>query len=256
MDFLDLEAYLGGEFLHPGGRAVTELLLRELRLLPAGLTLELGGGTGATASLLARELGVPIVTLDMSSAMLDSAQGRLQDEGVGDLVHLAQADAGHTLPFVDAAFDVAYAESVVALLDAERVIGECFRVLCPGGHLALTERIWKSGVPQALVDEINTLSSRLFGVPAGTSEPLDRDDWLRVFHRAGSPDVCAVHVGALGSSPHFIPNVRRWLSRGTRYLARPGTLLRSLWFKVLMHRHRTLSSHMECYFFLARKSRA
>lgn len=40
--FLDLEAYLGGEFLHPGGPAATEILLSRLDLQPDELALELG----------------------------------------------------------------------------------------------------------------------------------------------------------------------------------------------------------------------
>ena len=253
MNFLDLEAYLGGEFLHPGGQTVTQILLKELHLPPGSLALELGCGTGATASVMARQFGTRVIGLDQSPAMLNAAQTRRRKERLCEFVQCVQADAARTLPFPDAVFDAVYAESVIALLDVEPVIAECVRVLQPGGRLALIERIWKPHLPQALVDEINAASRRAFGIPAGSSQPFDRADWVQLLQQVGLVEIRALPVDALlpPQRPGF--HLRRRLSRGRRYLARPEILWHSLWFKVMIRRHKELWSHMESYLFLAQK---
>src|SRR5262245_11698337 len=115
-EFLELEAYLGGEFLHPGARATTEALLPMLGLQSGGWALELGCGTGATAVLVARTLGTRVTVLDRSFAMLRAAHNRLRKERLLGEVDLLRADAGQPWPFREAVFDAVYAESAVALL--------------------------------------------------------------------------------------------------------------------------------------------
>lgn len=255
-NFLDLEARLGGEFLHPGGCVVTEVLLEQLSLPPGGLALELGCGTGSTAAWVASKLHANVVALDRSPTMLAATQARLKKECLSESIHLVRADASWPLPFPDASFDAVYAESVIALLEAEPAIGECARVLRPGGRLALIERIWKPNVSPALVGEINLVSRRLFGIPAATSEPYSREDWLQLLHQAGLTDVRARPIETLlpARCPSF--HLRRRLSRGRRYLRHPQMLYRSLWFKVMIRRYAALWSHLESYLFLAQRREA
>src|SRR5262245_45879367 len=123
--FLELEAYLGGEFLHPGARATTEALLQMLGLKPGGSALELGCGTGATAVLVTRTLRARVTMLDRSLAMLAAAHKRLRKEQILEKVDLIRLDACQPWPFREVVFDAVYAESAVALLEVESIIGEC-----------------------------------------------------------------------------------------------------------------------------------
>ena len=247
-DFLALEAYLGGDFLHPGGRTATEALLKRLDLPPGARVLELGCGTGATACLMAREKRVQVVALELSPVMLMAAQAR------SGSVFLVRADVSRRLPFPTAVFDAVYAESVVALLEPTPVIREAVRVLRPGGQLALIERVWKPGVPQALVEEVNAVSTRVFGIPAATRQPLDRDGWLALLRQAGLVEVQAVAVDTLLAAQRPEVRLRQRLVRARRYLARPQTVWQSLWFKVMVRRYAALWSHLESYLFLAWKA--
>jgi SAM-dependent methyltransferase len=251
--FLELEAYLGGEFLHPGARATTEALLPMLGLRLGGRALELGCGTGATAVLVARTLGVRVTMLDRSLAMLVAAHDRLRKERLLREVNLLRADAGRSWPFRDATFDAVYAESAVALLEIESVIGECARVLRSRGHLALTERIWRPGVSQALADEVNAISRRAFGIPAATRRPLDRSAWLHLLHQSGLVNEHAIPVDTLLAAVHSGQRLWARVCRAGRYLARPQIIWQSVWFKAMARKHQRLWSHLECYVFLAQK---
>lgn len=57
---LDIQARLGGEFIHPGARDLTEVLLYRVPLQPFDRVLEIGGGIGATAVLLAQRTGAHV----------------------------------------------------------------------------------------------------------------------------------------------------------------------------------------------------
>ncbi|HLF28099.1 MAG TPA: methyltransferase domain-containing protein [Anaerolineae bacterium] len=251
--YLDLEAYLGSEFIHPGAYETTEVLLHWLALQPGELALDLGCGTGGTAVLAAGRTIGRVIALDRSPAMLAAAQARLRGAALSGRVHVMQSDANGALPFRAATFGAVYAESVVALTEVESVVGEGARILRPGGRLALTERIWKPGVTQSIVDEVNRRSQRIFGIPAATRRPLDRDDWLRLLHQAGLVDVQAFAVDTLLPVQRSAPGQRQRIVRWKKYLSRPPMIYHALRFKTLTRRYAALFDHLESCLFLARK---
>jgi SAM-dependent methyltransferase len=245
--FLDLEARLDGTFLHPGGRVLTGVLLSELDLAPGQMALEIGCGTGVTAAIVARATGATVVALERSPLMLRRAQ-----EKATDGVHLVQADARCPLPFHDACFDALYVESVMALLDIAVVLHECARVLRPGGRLALNERIWKPGLTRKDVAIVNDASRQAFGIPAATSEPLDRDGWLMALEVAGFLESRAIPVDTLLPPQTPRASLRQRVARGSRYLVHPSSIVQSVRFKRQMRRS-SLWTSLESYLFLARK---
>lgn len=244
---LDLEAYLGGEFLHPGGRELTESLLAWLRTGRCERVLEIGCGAGATAAWLASAPGTTVVALDRSEAMLQAAARRRAPR-----VQLVRADGEHPLPFRSSAFDVVYAESVIALLDVERVLPEMTRVLGPGGRLAINERIWRPGVSPSEVARINAASRGAFGIPAAT-KPFDREAWIGLLQRVGLAQVTCTPVDALLPPVRSVPSLGRRLARAWRYACRPGALYRSLVFKARTRQLAPLFTCLESLLFTGRK---
>jgi SAM-dependent methyltransferase len=246
--FLDVEARLDGTFLHPGGRALTDVLLAELNLAPGQMVLEIGCGTGVTAAIVAGATGATVVAVERSPLMMRRAREKARDG-----VHLVQADANCPLPFRNASFDALYVESVMALLDLDVVLPECARVLRPGGRLVLTERIWKPGLTRKDVAIVNDASRQAFGIPAATSEPLDRDGWLRALEQSGFVEARATQVDTL--LPPQMPRapLTQRVARGGRYLGHPSAIMQSARFKLSMRRQQSLWASLESYLFLARK---
>lgn len=253
-DFLDMEAYLGGAFLHPGGLPATLAMLDRLGLEQGQRVLELGSGTGATTALVAHRTGASIVALDRSPRMLAAASDRLRGEGVRQQVDLVRVDMNRALPFRDGVFDAVYAESVIALLDdVDAVARECARLLRPGGKLALNERIWKAGVSQDLADEVNAFSRRAFGIQSATRQPLDHLGWAQLLERAGLTNVDAAPVRGLVAETPQRPATAGRLQRRLRYLRRPSAIYRALRFKRLARRHPAYWAQQENYLFVAQK---
>jgi len=65
-------------------------------------------------------------------------------------------------------------KSVLVVLSADKILRERNPVLRPGRYLIFTERPWGSTVDSCLVKRINERSRIPFGIPAATSQPLDR----------------------------------------------------------------------------------
>lgn len=93
--------------------------------LPAGYCLDLGGGSGMGARLLAPMPGVEVITCDISHAMLSHCRG-----------HAVQGDALR-LPFADASFSSIIAAAFFHHLPGREkaLLDECARVLRPGGRI-------------------------------------------------------------------------------------------------------------------------
>ena len=256
-DFLDMEAYLGGAFLHPGGIRATQAMFERLQFAPGRRVLEIGCGTGATTVLVARLTGASIVALDRSPHMLAATQRRLSQNGMRPAVDLVRVNLNRGLPFDDGAFNAIFAESVIALLeDVEALASECLRVLKPGGRLAFNERIWKPGVPQPLVDEINAFSRRAFGIQSATRQPLDHAGWVALLESAGLVNVEAVPVGQLRPVTAPMPTTVAPFQRRLRYLRRPATIWQALRFKRLARQHPDWWAQQENYLFFGQKADA
>lgn len=127
-----------GTTIRPGGLALTRRAARVCGLGPGDRVLDVGCGTGATASCLHSEYGAAVVGMDVSPVLLDEAT--LQNSGM----NLIQANA-MDLPFTAGGFDAVFAECVCSLLpDAVSALDGFHRVLKPGGHLVTTDLYWRA----------------------------------------------------------------------------------------------------------------
>lgn len=108
--------------------------MRELPLRPGDEILEVGIGTGLTATLYPSECR--IVGIDLSEPMLREAARHVESHGRSN-VRLWRMDAT-TLGFPDESFDVVYAAYVISVVpDPVAALKEMRRVCRVGGHIVL-----------------------------------------------------------------------------------------------------------------------
>ena len=111
----------------------------ELPLSPTTRILEVACGLGATARLLAAKYGCRISATNISETQIASAIALAKRAGLDSLVSHEVCDYG-ALPYEDEAYDIYWCqESLVHADDKLRVLGEAYRILRPGGYLALSD---------------------------------------------------------------------------------------------------------------------
>ena len=119
-----------GPILHAG----REEAMRELPLKAGDEILEVGIGTGLTATLYPSDCHV--IGIDLSEPMLKEAARHVESHGRTN-VRLWRMDAS-SLAFPDGSFDVVYAAYVISVVpDPVAVLKEMRRVCREGGHIVL-----------------------------------------------------------------------------------------------------------------------
>ena len=129
------------EFLAGVNRAIVETA----GAAPGQAILDIASGAGQPALMLARAVapGGTVTATDLSAGMLAVVEENAQREKLSN-VRVKQADV-ESLPFPNASFDrVTCRFGAMFFIDPARAMGECLRVLTPGGKAVFV--VW--GPPQ------------------------------------------------------------------------------------------------------------
>jgi len=145
--------------------------------------LDLGSGGGIDCFMAAKKVGETghVIGVDMTAEMLEKA--RLNQVKMGfKNVEFRLGEIEH-LPVADNTVDVIISNCVVNLSpDKPQVFREAFRVLKPGGRLALSDIVTEGPLPQVIKDSLSAWA----GCVAGA---LDVKDYIATIEAAGFTNI-------------------------------------------------------------------
>ncbi len=156
---------------------------RHACLVPGDVVLDLGSGGGIDCLLAARAVGSSgrVIGVDFLPEMGERAARAAVTAGL-DNVHFVRGEI-EALPLRDASVDVVISNGVINLSPRKvRVLAEAFRVLRPGGRLAVVDLVLEHDLPP----EITTHPAAWAGCLSGALSEVALYKGLR---RAGFRDV-------------------------------------------------------------------
>ncbi|MFC0524897.1 class I SAM-dependent methyltransferase [Pontibacillus salicampi] len=191
--YLDVLASFGIGGAHPGGFDLTKKIINSFQLEKHHSVLDIGCGTGQTASYIHERYGSDVIGIDNHEIMCDKALHRIQQ--LGYPVEIIQGKA-EQLPIEDEMVDFVIAESVLTFTEVPKSLRECKRVLAPNGTLYMVEMTMN--LP--LTEGEKKSMEHIYGIDAVLSEWEWKDQLLQ----AGFQHVVIQDPSIAGLTPSAI----------------------------------------------------
>lgn len=145
-------------------------------LQPGEVVLDLGSGAGFDAFLAARQVGESghVIGVDMTPEMVEKARANTAKSGCRNVeFRLGEIEY---LPVADSSVDVIISNCVINLSpEKTRALAEAFRVLKPGGRLAIADIVATAALP----DHIKQDAALYAGCIAGATPIAELETMLR-----------------------------------------------------------------------------
>ncbi|MDN3354697.1 class I SAM-dependent methyltransferase [Actinomadura sp. DC4] len=159
------------------GQRITRRVVDSLGLRSGDHLLDVGCGPGGPAVLAAELTGARVTGVSISSYDVSAATRRAEESGLGDRLEFHHGDY-MALTFPDASFDAVMAiESLLSAPDLDHVLGEFFRLLRPGGAVALCHCTKEAEMSEELMEQFkaSNMANQLPTLP----------EWIEALRRAG-----------------------------------------------------------------------
>ena len=161
---------------------------RQASLKPGEVVLDLGSGGGLDVLLAAQRVGSQgfAYGLDMTDEMLDVARRNAEKAGASNVSFL-KGDI-EAIPLPENTIDVIISNCVINLApDKGQVLSDAFRVLKPGGRLAISDIVIDGNLDEIPLSEVQIRSGLSWaGCIAGA---LTRDQYQELLSDAGFGDI-------------------------------------------------------------------
>ncbi|HLH60558.1 MAG TPA: arsenite methyltransferase [Ktedonobacteraceae bacterium] len=141
--------------------------------------LDLGSGGGIDVLLSARRVGPTgfAYGLDMTDAMLELAERNRVEAGIENVRFLKGVI--EDIPLPENSVDVVISNCVINLsADKGQVLREAYRVLVPGGRLAVSDIIFQGRIPETIRGDMEAWAGCIAGA-------LEEETYRQLLHEAG-----------------------------------------------------------------------
>jgi arsenite methyltransferase len=160
--------------------------------------LDLGSGAGIDCFIAARSVGESgrVIGIDMTPEMIDRANTLAEKAGITNVeFRLGEIEK---LPVGDSSVDVIISNCVINLSpDKQSVFREAFRVLKPGGKLAISDILAKSPIPENVARDPDLYTGCIAGA-------VTEDIYRKAIESAGFE---GIGIRTVGSNEAIVGNI-------------------------------------------------
>lgn len=144
--------YAKQEYLTPGAPTTVEVIADTVRPDQHSILIDLAAGKGEAAATLAGRFACRIIAVEPYDPFVHVATAKFWFYNLRDIASVVRANGRH-LPVRDAAVDASYCIGGPSLVGLEHAILELARVTKPGGHVIVSDVIWRGKTPAPLGPE-------------------------------------------------------------------------------------------------------
>lgn len=171
-----LRIYAKQEHLTPGGGETVELIAQAVNPAENDLLLDIAAGKGEAACILAGRFACRVLSIDLYDPFIHYAAAKAWHWNLRDLVTVLRAD-GKRVPVRDAVCDAAYCIGAPSIVGLEPCLAELARAVKPGGHVIVSDIVWRQKPEGALGPE--------WGWLAQVNPRLSTDEYAVAIEAAG-----------------------------------------------------------------------
>ncbi len=179
-----LRIYAKQEYLTPGAAETVELIAEAVNPAEETLLLDVAAGKAEAACTLAGRFACRVLAVDLYDPFIHYAAAKAWHWNLRDLVAVLRAD-GRRLPVRDAVCDAAYCIGAPSIVGLELCLADLARAVRPGGHVIVSDVVWRRKPDGALGPE--------WGWLAKADPRLSPDEYVAAVEGAGLT-VSAVHT--------------------------------------------------------------
>ena len=173
-------AKLGKRVLRPGGRVLTEWLVKNLDITPKDDIVEFAPGLGFTANIACSYKPFSYTGIDKNEEAAALAKKSVKYESA----RVINADAAHTT-LADASVNKVYGEAMLTMQPLEHkraIIAEAYRILKAGGYYAIQLGLQPDEVSEAVKNDLfKDLSSNI----RVHARPMTAKEWKTLLEEQG-----------------------------------------------------------------------
>ncbi len=168
--------YAKQEYLTPGSAETVELIAETVNPGESALLLDVAAGKGEAACTLAGRFACRVLAVDLYDPFVQYAAAKVWRRNLADLVAVLRADGNH-LPVADAVCEAACCIGGPSIIGVEPCLAELTRAVRPGGHVIVSDIVWRRKPDGALGPE--------WGEVAEVNPRLSYDEYAAAAEAAG-----------------------------------------------------------------------
>jgi len=149
--------YARQEYLTPGAAQTVEVIAETVQPTDTSLLLDVACGKGEAAATLASRFACRIAAVELFGPFIHHTAAKAWFFNLRDLVTVLRAD-GRRLPARDGAFDAAYCIGAPSIVGLEECLRELARTTRGGGHVIVSDIVWRTKPEAPLGDEWRRLA--------------------------------------------------------------------------------------------------